>query len=745
MFFSLFQATLSLGRADVRPHNAPANPDLGAAKPSEPKSKQQMNLSPSSVSQLAVILVFLTSSILAQTPEGVPALDEMAGDWLSMPEVANLPDVNNFHEMLLVGRDLTSFFCNPEDWLWGGQPRLGYPPITLTIAGREYPAAGCRWYPYRVLRRNTHCAGLAVETDTRMINEQRAVLIRVQIANPSATQTNVEIALSVPGRLQPDEISALNTNQRPGFATVVRPATKPESVSNDNGVVRWRWNASIPERGKQMIEFVAGDGHKANVQEVQADVAQWSKNFSQELDGFKKCWERRWADAFTPGNQHFSGSLPALVTENPSLRRNYYMGIVTMLELERTQFPVHPRSFITSGERAPGTQFYWDASMQSAVWALLEPAGLKAALRRWLVQNVRSGQVIYLTETNGFDAKAHSRINGYAFNACTIFKTALDYVRITGDTAFLDEKLEDGKTVLERMDEMATDWKTLVRPDSPLADYGENQNLLECAPAYVGRVASCNAQDVWMMRQDAALQEMRGRAARAQELRDDAAKLLPAVLSLYKPGDAVWYGLHDDGQRVELRHCVDYIYVGNALANDLEPDTRREMTDFVMRELFTRDWMRAMSLKDAAAAVSDRPDHGPMGAYDGWPALTVGAMWRLGFPVDAFDFYCRTAEVTKEGPFAQAREFYGARRKEFDAPVRIAEREGCMKECISGAAFADVVVTTFFGFAPPVDGKHLLADPQTPRPFTGQLRNVRARGESFTIHAGEKGASIIKE
>jgi hypothetical protein len=406
---------------------------------------------------------------------------------------------------------------------------------------------------------------------------------------------------------------------------------------------------------------------------------------------------------------------------------------------------VSPRSFITSGERAPGTQFYWDASMQSTVWALLEPAGMKATLRRWLVQNLRSGQVIYLTETNGFDAEVHDHITGYAFNACTIFKTTLDYLRVTGDTAFLGEKLGDGKTVLQRMDDLATDWETLVHPDSPLADYGENQNLLECAPAYIGRVASCNAQNVWMMRQDAALQELKGHAARAQELHGNAETFLPAVLSLYKPGDGVWYGLHNDGKRVELRHCVDYIYVGNALANDLAPDLRREMTDFVKRELLMRDWMRAMSLKDAAAPFSDRPDHGPMGAYDGWPALTVGTMWRLGFPDDAFDFYCRTAEVTKEGPFAQAREFYGPQREQYDAPVRIAEREGCMKECISGVAFAEVVISTFFGFVPSADGKNTLTDPQTPRPFTGKLLHVSFRGERFTIITGDKGASVKNE
>lgn len=678
-------------------------------------------------------------------PAGVPILDEMAGDWLPMKGVANPPDVNNFQDMLLVNRDLTSFFCYPDDWLWNGQPRFGYPPVKLTIAGKEYPATDCRWYPYRALRRNSDCHGLAIETDTRMINERRAVLVRVQITNPLTTAVQSEIALSVSGALRPDEVSVLNTNQRPGFATVICPVQKPDSMTNDEGVVRWRWNLTLAPHAKQVIEFVSGDGSVQDSGKIGAEVSRWSAHFTAEFDGFKQGWEQRWADAFTPGNHHFSGNLPVLVTDNAALKRNYYMGILTLLELERTQFPVSPRSFITSGERAPGTQYYWDASMQTTVWALLEPAGMKATLRRWLVQNVRSGSFILITGTNGFDTNNYDHITGYAFNACTIFKTALDYLRVTGDLAFLDEKLADSKTVLERMDAIATDWQTLVLPDSPLANYGENGNLLECAPAYINRVASANAQNIWMMREAAKLQELKGDTLRAQALDRDAQTLLPAVLSLYKTGDGIWYGLHNDGKRVELRHCVDFIYVGNALADDLTPVMRREMTGFVERELLMRDWMRAMSLKDAAAAISDRPDHGPMGAYDGWIPLTVGTMWRLGFSSDAFDFYCRTAGVTKEGPFAQAREFYGPHRDQYDAPVRIAEREGCMKECISGVAFADVVASTFFGFAPSLDGKNILTDPQTPRPFTGKLLHVSSRGKRFTIRAGEKGVSVLKE
>ena len=135
------------------------------------------------MNQLVLIctLIWLSAALsYAQDtpPAGVPRLDEMAGTWLPMKDVDNPPDVNNFHDMLLVNRDLTSFFCYPDDWLWrDGKFSFGYPPVTLTIDGKEYPAEECRWYPYRALRRNANCAGLAVETDTRMINEHRAVLV----------------------------------------------------------------------------------------------------------------------------------------------------------------------------------------------------------------------------------------------------------------------------------------------------------------------------------------------------------------------------------------------------------------------------------------------------------------------------------------------------------------------------------------------------------------------------------------
>ena len=106
--------------------------------------EKMKNASPRKIIFIGCALVGLSSGLChgrSASPAAVPLLDEMSGTWLPMKDVANPPDVNNFHDMLLVNRDLTSFFCNPEDWLWGGADEVwhaGYPLVTLTIAGKEY-------------------------------------------------------------------------------------------------------------------------------------------------------------------------------------------------------------------------------------------------------------------------------------------------------------------------------------------------------------------------------------------------------------------------------------------------------------------------------------------------------------------------------------------------------------------------------------------------------------------------------
>lgn len=677
----------------------------------------------------------------------IPTLSEMAGGWLDMKNIANPPDVNNFHDMLSIRRDLTSYAFYPDDqdrsnnW-WLSRNRMGDPPVRLTVNGKQYSADECRWYPYRVLRRNQDCDGLAVQTDTRLVNQSRGVLERIDVSNPSNKAIETTLALQVTGVLRPNGVSILNTRQRPGHATIVAVVQKPDITTNQAGVVTWSWRVQIPPHGQHIISFVAGDGKVSEISCVRRHVASWSSHFAAQFRNFKQVWQQRWSDAFTPGNDYFSGSLPVLVSPSAEMKRNYYMGILTMLELLRTQFPLFPRSFITSGERSPGQQYYWDASMGAAVWALLEPVGMKVTLRRWLVQNPRGGQIFSLYSVHGWDATNYASISGYAFDADSIFRAADEYLHLTGDRAFLNQRLENGRTVAQNIYALATNWETLPKGPFGLADCGSNRNLLECDPDYIGCVASVNAQDVWMMRQDAQWEAILGNPARAIKLRRKADKLQRAVMHLYNPHSGTWNAAWMNGTIEPVRHCVDFIYVGDALAGDLSSGQKSAMIHFVKSELFTPDWMRAMSLKDPAAPFTTRPDHSSLGSYDGWIPLTVGSLWRLGARKTAYDFYCRTSAVTNEGPFAQAHDFYAPNPAAYYAPVHIALREGCMKECICGSAFANVVIRTFFGFNPTVDGKTLVPDSRAPRPFDGKLLNVRYHGHFYDLTAGLGGVHI---
>ena len=102
-----------------------------------------------------------------------------------------------------------------------------------------------------------------------------------------------------------------------------------------------------------------------------------AKHFDRSWDDVKSQWAQRWKDMFTPGNDHFSGHLPTLVTSDEKLREIYYRSALTLLILHRTNMKMCDRVFVTSGERAKGVVFFWDTSMWSKVFALLEPVGMK--------------------------------------------------------------------------------------------------------------------------------------------------------------------------------------------------------------------------------------------------------------------------------------------------------------------------------------------------------------------------------
>jgi hypothetical protein len=413
------------------------------------------------------------------------------------------------------------------------------------------------------------------------------------------------------------------------------------------------------------------------------------------------------------------------------------MSALTELMEERTNLPQAPRCYVTGGpEWALTIEYFWDTSLTSSLFVRLDPAMVKAQLEGFLSLDYH--QCYARCMESGKPAGPW-----YSANDLSLFTMFWDYVGITGDWSILQDRIA-GRTVLQHMDGIATYWKTLVQPESTLADYGGAENLLECAPTYINQVPSLNAANVWMMRQMAEVHDHLGNSAQAERYRADASKLEKEVLKLYIPGQGVWNCRHRDGQMVQLRHCYDFITVGQSLADDLTPEMKEEMTAFVERELLVPGWMRAQSLEDPSASKSDRPDHGPRGSYDGWPALTVATLCDFGEYGKAVELLHQFEGVTHEGSFTQSHELIPSGPGQF--LIRVAHRGGQDYPTMCGAAFAsESVIRGLFGCEARVaEGPLSIANPSEPRGFQGTLSDVRYRGGLYTVQSTSTGMTVRK-
>ena len=695
------------------------------------------------VAALVFVLLAVTKAVYAQSG-AVPSLEELGGQWQSAPSLRSLPALNNTRGAAQVASDLVSI------------ENVSFPPITMagetggmSINGRRPALEETRWFPYQVLRRGT-AEGIAVESSTRMPYSENGFLFHLVFSNqgPSVQTFELKINLSASTSLHRNwgwEVprdgnrfaAAVSDGGRGlmlrdangGLANYFGFARKPDKLFALDGSGTAIWRITLKPRSSMSIDYALALGAKEA--DVRALAGKWARSFSSAFEQVEHDWQERFEAMFTPNNRYFSGHLPRLVTRDEKLRRVYYVSVASLLATYRTSFPLAPRVYVSNAPHYNNIMVYfWDTREWATVLALLDPAMLKEYLRQWLTKDIHLGYAEeFLTGS----------LQGpwYSANDFSVFLQIDTYLNVTGDHAFLAEKI-NGKTVLEHMDALATYWKTLVRPGRTLADYGEAPNLLECVPTYIHEVPSFNAANVWMMRRLAAIYAAEGNSGRAEELRSEAKTLLAAVLNLYEPGQGVFDSLHRDGTRVQMRHVFDYTTVGLTITSDLSEQTRREMTGFVERELLTDHWMRAQSLTDPAAANSDRPDHGPMGAFSAWPAETIAVMSEFGQYGKALDFLHRCAEVTSEGPFSQSRELLG---KTSDAPTRIASRGDQDYYVSSGASFAETIIREFFGYQPDWIAHATIAN-REPRGFEGKLFDVSQSGRRFDIGSTRQGLNV---
>ncbi|MEP2667748.1 MAG: hypothetical protein ABJH04_02065 [Cyclobacteriaceae bacterium] len=606
------------------------------------------------------------------------------------------------------------------------------------------------WYPYPTLKGQTTTRDDVIENMRDFIGTGKTSVEKMveELIDGRPTKTmkkatwpsDLEVLNSTKYKSDTTQgqviVADTETDALSGYVLVTTPDNF--SLSNAGGTSTWQF--TLAQNETKTIRFAMAWGDEENSVRESLDLT--TATFENKWASIQTEWENRWQEIFKPNNTLLSGAFPVLETEDEKAKKVYYTGPLTMLYLMNTNLPQHDKVFLTGGPRwGASITFFWDITEWSSLWAVVDPEMMKDHLTSWVSidPSKHFGQ-------DNFNGKGVG--NGYSANYWALFQMMRAYLTTTGDTAFLNQVIE-GKTVLQHLEHYATNWQRIsiykegMDDIYRLADFGDDEwNLLECVPTYKHIVPSFNAGYIWMMRETADFYVQAGDQQRADELRGEAESMMKRLLELYA-GNGVWYSLYPDGRKIEVRHSLDFMFLGRYLPNDIPSEIKDEMMDFVYRELITDHWMRAQSIQDVAAKNSDRPDHGPLGAFDGWPAGTMDALVQLGYPEKALDFYHAIEPVTHEGIWAQAHEIWGENKWEKNGKVRIAKRGWHNRESSAGIGMSQVMLKNFFGFYPSVDGNPI--KPNGDWNFKGKLYHVKYNGKYYTLDASDGKTVMIEE
>lgn len=730
----------------------------------------------------------------------IPTIDEVSAIWMASDTMAIEPSIRNFRGQALLNRDMTSV-----SWFVSAPYSGGHHTGALKINGKTPAAELFRWQPYQALRKGTS-DGFDIASATRMLAENDAIMWEVEITNTEKTKRTLQIDLDMIGYIskykegnwkwwypfpdwsgersegrdgaieamrrhivdggsepelnwpsddeilnsthfksQKDKQSIFINDKNTPAVSAFSLATAPDSLKTMNSGGLATWNVELEPGASKKIQYFLTYGDDVSV--IKSNVSSWSTKFDSLFASTKVNWEKKWNQLFTPNNDLVSGAFPILETDDEKVKRVYYNGPLTLLYLLNTNLPQHDRVYLTGGPRwGATTTFFWDIAIWSELWAVVDPAMMKEQITAWIKidPNLHYGKDNFGGEGVG---------NGYSANYWCLYRIIRAYIAATGDYEFLDSKIGD-KTLMAHLESYALYWENLSNYGKKgyeqelyqLADFGPNPwNLLECVPTYIHTVPSFNIGYVWMMRETAKLHEKRGKKAKAVSLREKADEMSERILELYA-GNGVWNSLYPDNKKVEVRHVLDFIYFGKYLANDVAPEIRNEMMDFLNTELRTDLWMRAQSLDDIAAKDSDRPDHGPLGSFDGWIPEVMDAMTNMNYAEDALKFYHDIEPVTYEGGWAQARELWGENKLNNTAKVRIADRGWNNRESSSGIGISQVMLKNFFGFDPQIDTEQPLHN-YSIWPFNnkGKLHHVYYKNAYYRIEFIDNKPVMVKE
>jgi len=319
------------------------------------------------------------------------------------------------------------------------------------------------WYPHGISR-ETVAQGIRFTTETFIPSEQRTAAELITVTNVSHDRRSISLGFDL-------RAGVTVKRERPWPGRVAEPDNKL-TFSESHGCIIFEAQHSravsvqgiLPrparmERERMLVQEISlnpGEArtfHYLNVisegREATLDLYDRQQgNFEQLLKENEEHCTSLLRSSFTPRNSEFSGHLPQLHTSNRELWKLYHTGFTNLLVNRRVSpDSVYGPAYVTIPHFAPTQTFIWDAMLTSLSLALLDPQVLRRLLENWLVQDMHQHVATDYLTGKGVGP-------WYAVNDMGILRCADNYLRVTGDLAWLAMTIE-GKPAIEHLVDQA--------------------------------------------------------------------------------------------------------------------------------------------------------------------------------------------------------------------------------------------------------------------------------------------------
>ena len=569
------------------------------------------------------------------------------------------------------------------------EPRINDKPI---------PVSDYSWLPYSVSEHGT-AEGLEFACTITLVDRIRGGLISIAVTNPTDKTVSVPFTVAVSGGL--DQTSVWEFG---------RPESKGDALAHDGIALTVRFDAESPATldmapgATRTLYAVFAAGTDS---EAAAACAELLRDPAGAVAATRSVWEKRADDLFA--------RLPRLESDNASLVAWYNRSLVHLL-MNRWDLPGFVLTpYYSTGSVKGGCvcDYLWNFGEVWEVLPLYDPAAMRAHIAQFL-----RGDITQHFAFNPVTGEAFGP--WYPVNQEKIIGLIYYYVKVTGDAAFLAEKVGD-KTVLDWTVSNALHGDDVNKPVD-LIDYGPSNSHLELRRGlpYNHVMPDLNGRRVMNYLRAAELCDVAGKPMPV--LRERAADLAKVMKKELWDADLRWFRFRNEKGDPDTRYTVQLFKLFNSPVLEAEEEAGL-LSHLNEKEFLSEYGLHSLAKQDPAYDPADIDNGGP-GICTGFVPQIMERLYNCGQSGMADNILKRVLWWGDRLPYWGDSIVADKQDYRHDTPLQCT---------IDGMCGAQMVIFGLFGVAPQFDGT-VSVTPHLP-PFSRRmaLRGLMLRGKTMDI------------